>query len=277
MISREQMDQELNTRKHDGYRIADDIKCMYEDKLTRLKTEKESDNNDLRQKIADKDKELDEYQNKHIPDVKRQGDGNVLDMKAKIRDLKSQLEGLNIEFKETVEKTKAQNDDNHKIYDQNALINRLKVKVEKKATKTGTANRANVEKICSLEKLAFGYQKSFTGKDVKNRLGRQKSQEPIRKSKSLIKNKSNLLKDKEKSYQPGTNKLINKQKSKKNNLKKHKSTSKIRNKSLDGARVEKRGQDMTKTKSTGKENWGKRQKSKNGKKGNKRGSVKRLT
>lgn len=198
-------------------------------------------------------------------------------MKAKIRELKSQLEGLNIEFKETVGKTKVQNDENHKIYDQNALINRLKVKVEKKATKTGTANRANVEKICSLEKLAFGYQKSFTGKDVKNRLGRQKSQEPIRKSKSLIKNKSTMLKEKEKSYQPGTNKILNRQKAKKSNLRKHKSTSKIRNKSLDGAKVEKRNTtSMIKSKSTGKENGGKRQKSKNGKKSKVRASAKRI-
>lgn len=37
MISREQMDQELNTRKNDGHRIMDDIKAMYEDKLARLK------------------------------------------------------------------------------------------------------------------------------------------------------------------------------------------------------------------------------------------------
>jgi len=81
--------------------------------------------------IADAERQIDIYNNEYIPEVKRKGETDTAVFKDRIRGLKLELQGLNDLFKRVVDKTKRQNDENHKIYDQNALINRLKVKVQK--------------------------------------------------------------------------------------------------------------------------------------------------
>ena len=114
-------------------------------------------------------------------------------MKEKIRLLKKELQDLNDLFKKAVDKTKRQNDENHKIYDQNALINRLKVKIQKKARKTEKENAVNKDVINKLEKFGYGYQKTFKTKTQGN-LKRQVSigKRGKKKAKSLIRNKENL-------------------------------------------------------------------------------------
>lgn len=118
----------------------------------------------------------------------------MADMKDKLRSLKSDLHDLNNHFQKKVDQTKRQNDENHKIYDQNALINRLKRKVEKKAIKTGTQNKTNKDVISKLEKFGYGYQKTFA-KPAEGNLKRKISINNInnkKKSKSLIRLKENV-------------------------------------------------------------------------------------
>jgi hypothetical protein len=115
-------------------------------------------------------------------------------MKDKLRTLKSDLHDLNNHFQKKVDQTKRQNDENHKVYDQNALINRLKRRVEKKAVKTGTQNKTNKEVISKLEKFGYGYQKTYV-KPAEGNLKRKISLNNIngkKKSRSLIRYKDNV-------------------------------------------------------------------------------------
>ena len=100
---------------------------------------------------------------------------------------------MNELFKKAVDKTKRQNDENHKIYDQNALINRLKVKIQKKAKRTERENRTNKDVINKLEKFGYGYQKTFKTKTHGN-LKRQVSvgKKGKKRSRSLVRNKENI-------------------------------------------------------------------------------------
>lgn len=167
-------------------------------------------------------------------------------MNAKIRQLKAELQTLNDQFKDIVAKTKNQNDENHKIYDQNALINKLKVKVEKKTKRTETENKANKNVISKLETFGYGYQKSFKTKPS-GHLKRQISIDKKARAKSLIKHKDNYgidyavaesRKDKE-NLQPQLSDP-REIRSKKGEIKKHKSVTKIRGNSNGGAKLEKR-------------------------------------
>jgi predicted RNase H-like nuclease (RuvC/YqgF family) len=98
--------------------------------------------------------------------LKIHGDANVADMKAKIRALKIELQDLNDQFQRTVDKTKRQNDENHKIYEQDALINRLKVKIEKKTIRA-RANYENLRKVLSkTEIFKYGYTKTFNDSNL---------------------------------------------------------------------------------------------------------------
>lgn len=167
-------------------------------------------------------------------------------MNNKIRQLKVELQTLNDQFKDLVAKTKKQNDENHKIYDQNALINKLKVKVEKKTKRTEAENKANKNVISKLETFGYGYQKSFKAKAAGN-LKRQISIDKKARAKSLIKHKDNYgidyavtesRKDKE-NLHPQMSDLRGGG-SKKGELKKHKSVSKTRGIANGGAKLEKR-------------------------------------
>jgi hypothetical protein len=101
------------------------------------------------------------------------------------------LQRLNDSFKSVVEKTKKQNDENHKLHDQNKLVNRLKNKIEKKAKKTTAEHKSNKNVISKLEQFGFGYQKTFKDKPVGN-LKRKVSLNKKERAKSMIKTKDNL-------------------------------------------------------------------------------------
>lgn len=163
-------------------------------------------------------------------------------MKQKIRALKEELQRLNDMFKSVVDKTKKQNDENHKIYDQNKLINRLKNKIQKKTKKTTAENKSNKNVLSKLEQFGFGYQKTFKDKPVGN-LKRQVSLNKKERAKSMIKTKENVgidyaVVDKE-NVGPSMNNLRG-PKSKKRGLKKYKSVSKTRGISARMGRLEKR-------------------------------------
>jgi hypothetical protein len=120
--------------------------------------------------------------------LKIHGDANVADMKAKIRALKIELQDLNDQFQRTVDKTKRQNDENHKIYEQDALINRLKVKIEKKTIRA-RANYENLRKVLSkTEIFKYGYTKTFNDSNLGIMCRKVVNN---KKSKSLIRDKDN--------------------------------------------------------------------------------------
>lgn len=133
------------------------------------------------------------YNLKLIPDAKRKGEEEISVIKNKIRQLKKELQGLNDLFKIAVDKTKRQNDENHKIYSQNALINKLKVKIQKKQIKTQKQNQTYKDVINKLEKFGYGYQKTFKTKTSGN-LKRQVSvpRKGKKRSKSFVKAKENI-------------------------------------------------------------------------------------
>lgn len=120
--------------------------------------------------------------------MRMQEDENVEDMKAMIRALKLELQDANNQFQRTVDKTKRQNDENHKIYEQDAMINRLKLKVEKR-TNLARKMYENMRKVLSkTEIFKYGYTKTFNDSN----LGiMQRKNVGNKKSKSLIRDKDN--------------------------------------------------------------------------------------
>jgi hypothetical protein len=170
---------------------------------------------------------------------------HVADLRNKIRELKIQLQNLNNMFKSTVENTKLQNQENHKIHDQNKLVNRLKSKIGKKSKKTTNENKSHKLVLGKLETFGYGYQKTFKDK-AKGNLKRQVSLGKPGRSKSLIRDKHNLAVGY--SVVEGMDKenlipSLSKQKSsvsKKNPLKKYKSASRPRTVSKKPSKMEKR-------------------------------------
>lgn len=113
-------------------------------------------------------------------------------MKDKIRQLKMDLQDLNDQFNVAVDRTKRQNDENQKIHAQNALINKLKVKIQKKETRTRKQNQVYKDVINKLEKFGYGYQKTFKNKTTGNLKRQVTTKKGKKRSKSLIKAKDKV-------------------------------------------------------------------------------------
>lgn len=234
--AQDDMQHEIKSRDLDNEKMVDDIKAGYEKRLAQMREDHDKDKAGLNAKIKNKEDELDKYNNEYIPEVQKQGNDAIEQLKDQIAALKTEKHEQDELFKAIVAKTKKQNDENHKIYDQNALINKLKGKVFKKSKKTGTENRQKKLIIQKLESFGYGYQKTFKSQKSNQPIGHLKRHVSMenkapKKSTSLIRRQGTYIDyhvtdlDKENNHM---DQLEVKGKPKKGKLKKYKSASKIR-------------------------------------------------
>ncbi|CAI2369184.1 unnamed protein product [Moneuplotes crassus] len=189
---KEKMTCELKTREIDFHKAMNVIRDDYGSRLADMKANHARMVDHERNEIAKREEELDLLTHKIIPEEQRRGEESLAFIRSKTSQLRAELQRLNDLFKISVDKTKRQNDKNQKIYDQNAEMNKLKIKIQKKMINTKKQSETFKDVINKLEKFGYGYQKTFKRKTQGNLKRQVTTKKGKKRSRSLIRAKENI-------------------------------------------------------------------------------------